>query len=186
MRVCMQWAKYIFLRVGFLKVFFSYLKLDILKLGVLAFYYLPQCRVIKQSVCVFITQLLWFSVPSESKTKNVTMAEHVYTRIEMGLGSGTLLFGRISYQQPTESGAVRGNVRAHTEKRCCHWNCAARPSAGYTQEIVTRHGEHLVDSTSVRRFREILVDGRRKVSEIETYDLKCYYKSFRSRAKFFF
>lgn len=102
---------------------------------------------------------------AEPETTVAAVAQHVHRGIAMGFGSGAVLFRGIPHQQPAESGVFRGDVRAHTEERRRHRNRAARSAAGHTQTIVVRHGQHSVDAEGVRRFREISVDRRRKVSE---------------------
>lgn len=74
---------------------------------------------------------------TEPEKKVIAMVELFYTRIGMGFGFGTLLFGNVPHQQSVEPRFVRRNVRAHTKKRGRHRNRAARASTGHTQKIFT-------------------------------------------------
>lgn len=115
---------------------------------------------------------------AQSKRTVAPVVQHVHTGIEMGFGHGTLLFRGISYQQLVESSIIRGSLCTHTEKRHCHRNRAARFATGHIKKISVHHGQHIVDAKSVRRFREIFIDGHWKVSKNNnvfpfTYSTRC-------------
>lgn len=67
-----------------------------------------------------------------AEKKVVTMAQHFYPGIGMEHGTGAILFGGISYQQPVELRALRGGGPAHTEKCGRHRNRTSRPFAGHS------------------------------------------------------